>query len=98
VYISTEVDVRPQVVRQVPPVYPERAVALRVQDVVVLKVLVGPTGRPEDIQVLRGSQKGSALDAAAVAAVRQWEFYPARKDGQPVSCWFNVGVPFQPPK
>jgi len=97
VYISTEVDVRPQVVRQVPPVYPEGATAQRVQDVVVLKVLVGPTGRPEEIQVLRGSQKVSAFDAAAVAAVRQWEFFPARKDGQPVACWFNVGVPFQPP-
>jgi serine/threonine-protein kinase len=98
VYISTEVDERPQVVRQVPPVYPEGAIALRVQDVVVLTVLVGPTGRPEDIQVLRGSQKASALDAAAVTAVRQWEFSPAKKNGQPVPCWFNVGVPFQRPK
>jgi protein TonB len=90
------VDERPKVVRQVSPVYPEGAVAEGMQDIVVLKVLVGTTGRPEDIQVLRGSAKAPALDAAAIAAVRQWEFTPAKKNGQPVPCWFNVGVPVQP--
>jgi protein TonB len=77
-------------------VYPESAARRKVQDVVVLKVLVGPNGRPEDIEVLRGSQKDPALDAAAIAALRQWTFTPARKGGQPVPCWFNVGVPFPP--
>ena len=98
VYLSTEVDVRPEVVRQVPPIYPEGALAQRLQDVVVLKVLIGPTGRPEDIQVLRGSQKTPAFNAAAITAVRQWAFSPARKNGLPVPCWWAVGVPFEPPK
>jgi len=97
-YISTEVDVRPEVVRQVPPVYPESALAQRLQDIVVLKVLVGATGRPEDVEVLRGSQKTPAFDAAAITAVRQWAFSPARKNGRPVPCWWAVGVPFEPPK
>ena len=97
-YISTEVDVRPEVVRQVPPVYPEDALAQRLGDIVVLKVLVGATGRPEDIQVLRGSQKTPAFNAAAITAVRQWAFSPARKNGLPVPCWWAVGVPFEPPK
>jgi serine/threonine-protein kinase len=78
VFTSTEVDVRPNVVIQVTPVYPESAARRKVQDVVVLKVLVGPNGRPEDIEVLRGSQKDPALDAAAIAALRQWTFTPAR--------------------
>ena len=97
-YISTEVDVRPEVVRQVPPVYPEGALAQRLRDIVVLEVLVGATGSPEDIQVLRGSQKTPAFNAAAITAVRQWAFSPARKNGLPVPCWWAVGVPFEPPK
>ena len=36
------------------------------------------------------------LDGAEIAAVRQWTFKPAKKDGQTVPCWFNVGVPFAP--
>ena len=36
------------------------------------------------------------LDGAEIAAVRQWTFKPAKKDGQTVPCWFNVGVPFPP--
>jgi hypothetical protein len=27
--------------------------------------------------------------------VRKWSFSPARKRGQAVSCWYNVGVPLR---
>jgi len=98
VYELTEVDVKPEVLTQVPPLYPADAANQRVQDVVVLQVLVDSGGGPQTIRVLRGSQKSPLLDGAAAAAVRQWTFKPARKDGQPVPCWFNVGVPFPPVK
>jgi eukaryotic-like serine/threonine-protein kinase len=97
-YRATDVDTRPTVLAQVPPRYPEDAARQNVQDVVVLEVLVGPAGSPEEVRVLRGSRKASSLDGAAVAAVRQWKFSPALKDGKPVSCWFAVGVPFAPPR
>jgi serine/threonine-protein kinase len=96
IYQTVEVDVRPEVIAQVPPVYPEEAAKQNVQDVVVLQVLVNVAGRPESIKVLRGSRRAPALDEAATAAVRQWTFKPAKKDGQTVPCWFNVGVPFPP--
>ena len=89
---------RPKVLTQVAPNYPDEAAKQMVQDVVVLQVLVDPSGRPQTIKVLRGSQKAPLLDGAAAAAVRQWTFSPATKDGQPVPCWFNVGVPFPPAK
>jgi serine/threonine-protein kinase len=96
IYQTVEVDVRPEVVAQVRPVYPEEAAKQSVQDVVVLQVLVDTAGRPESIKVLRGSRRAPSLDEAATAAVRQWTFRPAKKNGQPVPCWFNVGVPFPP--
>jgi protein TonB len=97
-YLATEVDVKPKVLTQVAPVYPDDAAKRKVQDVVVLQVLVDPGGRPTTIKVLRGSQKDALLDGAAAAAVRQWTFSPATKAGKPVPCWFNVGVPFPPAK
>ena len=95
VYNPVDVDERPRVLHQVPPAYPDGAMRQHLEEVVVLKVRVGPDGRPEDIQVLRGSQKDSAFDSAAAAAVQQWTFIPAKKNGRAVACWFNVGVPFQ---
>jgi serine/threonine-protein kinase len=98
VYQTTEVDVKPEVIAQVAPNYPDEVAKQHVQDVVVLQVLVDETGRPRNIRLLRGSRKAPLLDGAAAAAVRQWTFSPAKKNGQPVPCWFNVGVPFPPGK
>jgi protein TonB len=98
VYLATEVDAKPAVLTQVAPNYPDEAARQNVQDVVVLQVLVDASGRPQTIRLLRGSRKAPLLDGAAAAAVRQWTFSPARKDGQSVPCWFNVGVPFPPAK
>lgn len=98
VFELTGVDERPQVVREVPPVYPADALARRLEDVVIVKALVAEDGRVADVQVLRRSQKSPAFEAAAIEAVRQWVFTPARRKGQAVACWFNVGVPFQLPR
>ena len=98
VYQVTEVDAKPEVLTQVPPIYTDDAIKQHVQDVVILQVLVDASGRPQTIRLLRGSQKAPLLNGAAAAAVRQWTFSPARKGGQPVPCWFNVGVPFPPAK
>jgi serine/threonine-protein kinase len=98
VYQMTEVDVKPEVLTQVAPIYTDDAVKQNVHDVVILQVLVDEKGRPQTIRLLRGSQKAPLLDGSAAAAVRQWTFRPAQKGGQPVPCWFNVGVPFPPAK
>jgi periplasmic protein TonB len=95
IYQVTEVDVKPAVVKAVPPVYPTEAARRRVEDVVVVKALVGEDGRVADVQVLRGSSKDAAFDAAAIKAVQEYRFTPAQKKGRPVPCWFNLGVPFQ---
>lgn len=92
---AAQVDVRPRVESQVPAAVPERLRNRRLQDVVVLRVRVSASGRPADVQVLKKSGVDSALDGAAVTAVRQWRFSPATRRGEAVNCWMNVGVPFR---
>jgi protein TonB len=86
-----QVDQAPGIASRVEPHVPDNLGPLN--DVVVVRVLVSQTGHPSIVSLLRRSKAGSALDEAVVAAVKQWTFSPARKRGEAVSCWFNVGVP-----
>lgn len=63
--------------------------------VVIVRVLVSPSGRAAEASTLRNPTNDDGLSAAAVATVRQWTFSPAKKKGQAVSCWYNVGVAFK---
>jgi protein TonB len=90
----TQVDVRPQVTSQIAADVPAHLSQRRFQDVVVLRVRVSAAGKPADVRVLRKSNLDAALDGAAVAAVKQWRFQPAKKRGEAVNCWMNIGVPF----
>jgi TonB family protein len=56
---------------------------------VSLYVVIGANGRPADVEVLHSSLP-SALAAEVVRAVSQWRYYPATKDGQPVTVMSTV--------
>ncbi|MET0618765.1 MAG: energy transducer TonB [Thermoanaerobaculia bacterium] len=75
------------------PIYPEKALRERVRGLVVLRVLVSQNGDPVEIKVERGARPD--LTAAAVAAVKQWRFEPARKDGYRVRAYTRVRIPFE---
>ena len=63
----------PKKVRDQNPVYPPIAQSARVQGVVILEATIGPDGRVQDVRVLRSIP---LLDAAAIEAVRQWQYTP----------------------
>ena len=88
-----DVDQSPQVATRVEPQLPANLVARAQNDVVVVRVLVSRTGHPFRINLLRASRLGRSADEAVVAAVTQWTFSPAMKRGEPVNCWYNIGVP-----
>jgi TonB family protein len=92
-YEIAQVGEKPRVVSQVELQLSGELRARATGEVVVLRVLVSHTGQPAAVTVLRKSKGGADLDRAAIAAVKQWRFAPARRRGEPVSCWFNVGVP-----
>ena len=81
----------PTVVQQRVAVYPPGA-ALTADVVVVLTVTVEADGRVGDIAV--SASGGPDLDAAAITAVRQWQFTPARQDGAPIPARIRVPITF----
>lgn len=81
----------PALVSRVAPEYPNIAVNAHVQGVVVLEAVVGRDGRVEEVKVLRSIP---LLDAAAIAAVRQWRYSPLLLNGQPQRFVLTVTVSF----
>ena len=90
---TKEVNESPRVASRVEPQLPDDLRARELNDVVVVRLLVSQSGHPSSLSLLRRSRAGQSLDDAVVVAVKQWTFSPARKKGEAVSCWLNVGVP-----
>jgi periplasmic protein TonB len=82
----------PRAIYDPDPEYSEEARKARFQGAVALWVIVGPDGRPHDVQISRSL--GMGLDEKAVEAIKKWRFEPAMKDGHPVAVQVNVEVTF----
>jgi protein TonB len=83
----------PKKIRDVLPVYPDDARQARIQGVVILEITVAADGSVADARVLRSI---SLLDAAAVAAARQWQYEPTLLNGVAVPVIMTVTVNFAP--
>ena len=81
----------PMKTKDVRPTYPPIAQSARVQGVVIIEATIGPNGKVQDARVLRSIP---LLDAAALDAVRQWEFTPTLLNGVPVPVIMTVTVQF----
>jgi protein TonB len=78
--------------RQVRPDYPSEAFVKKVEGTVVLEIVIDERGRVARTRVV---QSVPLLDAAAIAAVRQWIFAPAEKRGRPVAAFAIAPVSFR---
>src|SRR5471032_3338167 len=82
---------QPTKTKDVKPVYPAIAQSARVQGVVIIEATIGPNGAVQEAKVLRSIP---LLDAAALDAVRQWQFTPTLLNGVPVPVIMTVTVNF----
>jgi TonB family protein len=84
----------PKLVHKVDPQYPEEARKAGVSGTVIVAALIAEDGSVENVQVLRPLEKGCT--EAAVAAVKQWRYEPARSrtTGKPVRVLFTVTIKF----
>jgi len=81
----------PALLSRVAPEYPSIAVNAKVEGVVILEAIVDRQGRVEAVKVLRSV---TLLDAAAIAAVRQWRYSPLLLNGQAERFVLTVSVSF----
>lgn len=76
-----------------PPGYPALSRRAGEQGRVVLRVLVNPGGRADDVEI-RSSSGHSRLDESARETVRRWLFVPAKRGDQPVPAWVLIPISF----
>jgi len=77
-----------------PPVYPAMSKRMGEQGRVVLRVLIGADGVPQQAEVQQSSGHGR-LDRAAVEAVMRWRYVPGKRGGVPETMWFQVPIEFK---
>lgn len=85
--------VAPVPLRTPPAIWPDMDGDRPIAGAVRLRVLVDANGRVDSIEVARSAP---GLDAAAIEAVRRWEFRAALRGGRPVPEWTEVEVRFPP--
>lgn len=78
--------------RNVP--YPAIAARQKLEGTVMLRVLVGPDGVPQRIDIERSSGH-TVLDRAARDAVMKWRFEPGTRNGQPFAAYGLVPIAFR---
>lgn len=77
-----------------PPVYPRTAQRHKQQGTVMLAVRVSADGKPRQVEISRSSGH-ELLDIAALDAVKQWRFVPARRGTQSIEASVVVPVQFR---
>jgi TonB family protein len=76
------------------PFYTEEAKKKKIEGTVTVAIVVDKSGDVVDAKVVKGI--GYGLDENAIAAVKEWKYKPAEKDGVPVAVKMNVDVDFYP--
>jgi protein TonB len=81
----------PKRIAGAPPEYPAFARASHVQGVVMLEAVINERGAIERVKVLKSVP---LLDAAAIAAVKEWRYTPTLLNGVPISVLMTITINF----
>lgn len=85
----------PELTHRVNPVYPPAAQSAQVEGSVMLEATVDGNGRVQSVRVARSH---ALLEAAAIAAVKQWRYEPLLLNGQPTPFILTVTINFSIPR
>ncbi len=89
----TEDATKPEPIQKTDIEYTEEARANGVEGRLVLKITIDENGAVTDVSV--ASSVDPSLDAAAIAAVKQWRFKPSTKCGKPVAGTYTLARRFE---
>ena len=90
-YVRSNIQ-EPRLTKSEPPEYPELAKSTQVSGDVVLDAVIDAAGNVKGVRVISGPP---LLQKAAVDALRQWKYEPARLDGRPIAVHLTVTINFR---
>ena len=94
-YPAKDLDIYPQALNRITPVYPQVARDAQVAGSVTLLVLIDEAGRVLGTSVMDATPDG-VFDQVAQQALANAAFYPAQKDGRTVRSRILIRVEFDP--
>lgn len=89
-----EVDALPEVTKRVTPPWSRSAIRSDRKGVVIVSAVVNTAGKAEEIELIRADTLRFGIPEAAMAAVREYTFKPATKNGVNVKTRATVAVVF----
>lgn len=94
VFEAFELDEPPQVIVQVPPVYPFKAREQGIEGAVQVKLLINADGSVGQVQLLAAQPEG-LFEESVLKAVPQWKFKPGKIEGKTVVAWVVTTIRFK---
>jgi TonB family protein len=91
-----QADAAPVLTKRVEPKYPPIALRSGAAGTITVNALISEKGDVLRTEILKGVKNGFGLEDAAEAAIRQWKFKPAQKDGASVKVWKSFDITFKP--
>lgn len=76
------------------PRYPKLARKASVAGKVILEAVIQTDGAVGELRVLREPRANLGFGDAAIEAVRQWRYQPAKQNGKPVAVYFTIVLEF----
>ena len=83
----------PVPVRTVAPDYPEQLKADGASGIVTITCTIDAQGKVQDLKVVKSTNE--AFNENAVAALKQWKFKPAEKDGTAIVAHVTIPIVFR---
>ena len=81
-----------KLIHRIEPVYPEQALREGIQGTVRLAIVINEEGFVYELSAIEGNNP--ILEAAAIDAVKQWQYSPTLLNGEPVAAKATVTVVF----
>jgi len=85
IYEAGEVDETARLLKEIQPKYPERAKKMGVSGYVKVYLVIDVYGEVSQVRILTSEPTGYGFEEAALKAVREWKFEPAKLGSFPVS-------------
>lgn len=92
----SEYDTPPAPQKVVAPRYPDFLRETEIVGTVLIQMKVLESGEPTEFTVVREVEDAPEFTEAALDAVKEWHFSPARKDGKPVAATVVLPIRFEP--